>query len=124
MSFNDRNEIINIPNFKNRVPWGANGNLNHTINSGLPNITGYYRPGGNFPLANISTALTNGNQTMFSGACDISMENTTLTFASANINSGKPKVMKFDASRSNPIYGNSDIVQPPAICVNMFILMK
>jgi hypothetical protein len=27
----------------------------------------------------------------------------------------------FDASHSNPIYGNSDTVQPPAICVNYYI---
>lgn len=27
----------------------------------------------------------------------------------------------FDASKSNPIYGNSTTVQPPALCVNVCI---
>ena len=115
---------FNIPNFKNRVPWGANGNLNHTINSGLPNIKGYYRPGGNWPLTNLRTDLTNGNQTIVNGAFSISMETVSLMISSTAGSTIKPKVMEFDASKSNAIYGNSTIVQPPAVCVNIFILMK
>ena len=115
---------FNIPNFKNRAPWGADGNLNNTINSGLPNIKGYYRPGGNWPITNLRTDLTNGNHTISSGAFVLSMEQVSIMITCNNSASMRPKVMEFDASKSNAIYGNSTIVQPPAICVNMFILMK
>ena len=115
---------FNIPNFKNRVPWGANGNLNSTINSGLPNITGYYRAGGNVPITNVKTDLTTATPTITSGCLSISMEQTTIMLSTLSGSSVKPKVMNFDASKSNAIYGNSTIVQPPAICVNVFILMK
>ena len=115
---------FNIPNFKNRVPWGANNNLNETINSGLPNIKGYYRPGGNWPITNLRTDLVTDAKSVANGAFAISMEETAILLSSKAGNGSKPKVMEFDASKSNSIYGNSDIVQPPAICVNMFILMK
>ena len=115
---------FNIPNFKNRVPWGSDGNLNNTINSGLPNIKGYYRPGGNWPMTNLRTDLTNGNNTISNGAFVLSMEQVSIMITSTNSASMRPKVMEFDASKSNAIYGKSKIVQPPAICVNMFILMK
>ena len=88
------------------------------------NIKGYYRPGGNWPLTNLRTDLTNGNQTIVNGAFSISMETVSLMISSTAGSAIKPKVMEFDASKSNAIYGNSTIVQPPAVCVNIFILMK
>ena len=114
---------FNIPNFKNRTPWGADGNLNSTLNSGLPNITGYYKPGSNIPMTNIKTTDAQ-LPTIANGAFSVSMETTAMMLSTSHGNSVKPKIMEFDASKSNAIYGGSNIVQPPAICVNMFILMK
>lgn len=74
-----------------------------TVKAGLPNITGvlgkqYY-----------DTAY-------YSGAfCKGSVERGLTDQAYINTN-----LVSFDASRSNPIYGNSDTVQPPAFLVNVW----
>ena len=69
--------------------------------AGLPNITGYLQPsdgrGGSYGGAFYSTS--------YSGWKEKGTEGTDYTW-------------NFDASRSNPIYGNSDTVQPPSVtCV-------
>ena len=74
------------------------------MSAGLPNITGSFVPcdtGGVFSPAreDVQCGLAEGN----------------LWYESS-----KGKV-EFNASRSNSIYGNSDTVQPPTVCMNYII---
>lgn len=80
---------------------GSNGNT--TIAAGLPNITGATgATGKGTPGYNVSGAFyTDGS----SNACSDSTISACL---------------KFDASRSNSIYGKSNTVQPPAYVVNVW----
>lgn len=71
------------------------------VAAGLPNITGVVTLFGVQALQNISGAFTDRGGANQSNAGHGS---TTTT-----------KNLGFDASRSNPIYGNSDTVQPPAL---------
>ena len=112
----DGSTTFNLPDFRNKTMWGANGNLNSTLASGLPNITG-------------SPNLCDDNNSgilVRSASPTGCFKNTTSK--ATLINSGSASIKgytcEFDASGSNPIYGASNIVQPPAICVNVFILVR
>lgn len=82
--------------------------VNTTVEAGLPNITGNF-----VARSNVDGSL-NGAVTNASGA---------LTMANGSWNDNPIQIMDskvlttlvtFDASRSNPIYGASTTVQPPA----------
>lgn len=107
-----------------RTLWGASSDneLNTTVNSGLPNITGTYDPrwkdssgGGIMMVAQNSGAMYTSrpsnhgywwaNPTSSGGAGSNTQYHTRLNFS---------------AQRSNSIYGNSTIVQPPAYKVYMW----
>lgn len=73
-----------------------------TISAGLPNITGYFNDNGH---------ANNGSATGVSGAFYNASDNN------AKSNNGAASdgyQIGFDASLSNPIYGSSSTVQPPA----------
>ena len=103
---------------KGRVLWGADDShaAGSTIEAGLPNITGeiygYVNPRGvlvyTMGLGDTrhSGALTNGN-TQMSGSYD-------------STSSGSGKSIAFNASLSNPIYGNSTTVTPPSYVVHFW----
>ena len=80
-----------------------NAPANTTIGAGLPNITGETGTSGKgTPGYNVSGAFYNDGA---SNACsDATISNC----------------LKFDASRSNSIYGKSSTVQPPAYVVNVW----
>ncbi|GEM_PF-3182598 len=111
---------FNLPDFRDKTIWGANGNLNQTKTSGLPNITGelYARNGGGHWgfISNVSGATQNGAFYTTGKGTYSQMVQTGAGYASGNT--------LFDASKSNNIYGRSNIVQPPAICVNVFICVR
>lgn len=94
--------------------WGASDThpAGTTVEAGLPNITGEFSARGNEYLS------SGGAVTQASGAFEyiansgISM--SYIAFSSASTATDKTK---FDASRSNSIYGRSDTVQPPAYCM-------
>lgn len=98
--------------------WGASDThpAGTTVEAGLPNITGYFnsRPHmtGN---ENAGGPITRADGKLFvhslqaSDKMDNSMMETDTSY--------KNDVVFFDASRSNPIYGASDTVQPPAHCM-------
>lgn len=99
----DTTKII-LPNFTNRVPWGDN--TQGYIEAGLPNITGDARF-----CAWASTGATGAfSQTQYNYG-----------FTQGGYNGGvavyNSSLMKFNASDSSPIYGNSPTVQPPAFKV-------
>lgn len=85
-------------------------NLGMTVSAGLPNITGTFRPmGGN--------ALSVGD---LSGAFSTRPNGSTVTSINGTSGTGNTGA-NFNASRSNPIYGNSNTVQPEAIQYPYFI---
>lgn len=81
-----------------------------TVEAGLPNITGtggFYE---NLSVSDLKDRLTgafyvNANDQTHTGSDGSDMDNPTLDF---------------DASRSNPIYGRSNTVQPPAYYINIW----
>lgn len=87
----------------NRALWGGNGtNANTTIEAGLPNITG-----------------TNGTNLSDSGIPTGAFVNKGRVTGNGT-GGGEQRRMNFDASLSNPIYGKSSTVQPPAYRVNVW----
>lgn len=94
-----------LPDLRDRFVQGANGNLGTSKDAGLPNITGKFYHDTN-AKAGLSGAFT------YEGTGRQNLANDTPT------NSG---LITFDASKSNAIYGNSDTVQPPSVCLNFVI---
>lgn len=94
-----------LPDLRDRFVQGANGNLGTTKEAGLPNITGkfYHDTNAKAGLSGAFTYESTGRQ---------NLANDTPT------NSG---LIIFDASKSNAIYGNSDTVQPPSVCLSFII---
>lgn len=83
-----------------------------TIEAGLPNITG--------GITNNNSAPYLQNATSFAGAFFTSGGVANTTNATASGSYTIPRDLKFDASKSNSIYGNSTTVQPPAYVVNIW----
>lgn len=94
-----------LPDLRDKFVQGANGNLGTSKDAGLPNITGeFYQD-------------TNANDTV-SGAFIYKFgERLNL----ANSQTATSGAIAFDASKSNPIYNNSDTVQPPSVCLHFVI---
>lgn len=90
---------FNIPNYINRVMWGAATGIGEYLKPALPNITGYigmddmyrYHIGGAFFWDGFNNQSTGTRYTE------------------------QGYTYKFDASRANPIYGREDTVRPPAV---------
>lgn len=95
-----------LPDLRNRFIQGANGNLGASKDAGLPNITGTFYHDTN-AKAGLSGAFASYEST---GRQNLANDAPT--------NSG---LITFDASKSNAIYGNSDTVQPPAVCLHYII---
>ena len=98
----------------NRVLMGASRShaAGTTVKAGLPNITG-----------SLASNLDRGGSP-FCGSANRLSANGSLTFSEQSIAyggyssfSGSQYNIEFDASRSNPIYGASDTVQPAAYYV-------
>lgn len=96
----DGSTTFKLPDWRNRTVMGANAasEVGTYLESGAPNITGYISGGGQ------------DNNTSFGGAF-YDYGQTTDTADSGHTST---RVVGFDASRSNPIYGAAEIVQPPA----------
>ena len=84
--------------------WTANSNAGGTINAGLPNITGTFSVDNRSDLSN-----TTRNPTYAFNRIQLA----TYGFAGGSAITTSYQ-MNFNASNSNPIYGNSTTVQPPA----------
>lgn len=82
-----------------------------TVQAGLPNITGM-----------ATYLITDGiDQTQYPDFGCFSWGNYNYSWKASIIYEGPSKRdLMFDASRSNPIYGRSDTVQPPARIVNVW----
>lgn len=102
----DGTTTFNLPDFRGRVLWGAD-DFGY-ISAGLPNITGTITGDSGNSANNISGAFYNDwvNAGGYEG-----------------YGGGKP-VIRFNASRSSSIYGNSSTVQPPAVKVRVVTRYK
>lgn len=111
---------FNIPDFRNKTMWGADGNLNQTLTSGLPNISGSLEVRSHSVEANPGAIIaTDGTFRKY-----IKNGSKTMSCIASGGTSSSTDTVNFLASRSNAIYGSSTIVQPPAVCVNVFICAK
>ena len=96
-----------------RVLMGASSThvAGTTVEAGLPNITGtggFYE---NLSVGDLKARLT--------GAFYANANDQTHTGQGASTDNDNP-TLDFDASRSNPIYGRSNTVQPPAYYINIW----
>lgn len=115
----DGTTTFNLPNLMNKTVWGGGlSAVGGEKAAGLPNITGY------FALSN-NNYFFNQNET-YTGGAIFKGPNTVSNGAnySADVVGAAHNVLNLDASYSNPIYGNSDTVQPPALvllpCIKAF----
>ena len=110
-----------LPDLRDKFVQGANGNLGTSKDAGLPNITGqvgYLKAidDGNY---NESISLREG--------CFKNSKNMTTTPPAQSVRnstqdtSNRTGTIVFDASKSNAIYGNSNTVQPPSVCLTFII---
>lgn len=92
----DNSTTFNLPDFRDRVLWGANDNLGAVIAAGLPDHAHQY------------TRYSAKRDCGWASGSPMFWQNDTTVFST-------------NASASNGIYGKSATVQPPAISVNIFI---
>ena len=111
----DGSTTFNLPDFRDKTMLGANGNLNSTLAAGLPNITG-----------SLGYIYTYRDTTMATGCVSKTQSDGDKSGPHylSNRNDGTRISYSVDASQSSSIYGNSTTVQPPALCVNVFILVR
>jgi microcystin-dependent protein len=101
----DGSTTFNLPNLTDKTVWGANSNVGTVKEAGLPNIEG---------TAKFYAAIESATGALYISATDQRKENSSSSSAVSDD-------LSIDASLSNSIYGNSDTVQPPALCLNMII---
>lgn len=90
--------------------WTATSGAGQTISAGLPNITGNISRTTAQPISN----GTIGNEYSVNGALYGVNGDTESYYQTLTGDFQRWKEIRFDASRSNNIYGASDTVQPPA----------
>lgn len=114
----DGETTFNLPNCSGKfLQMNTEKAVGTNISAGLPNITGTVPRV--LTCGNSSTTIDAGTGA-FSEMAQVSANKS----AAGNSSSGwwnDNRNLKFNASKSNTIYGNSDTVQPPAIIVNYFI---
>lgn len=96
--------------------WGAadDSQLPGTqLSAGLPNITGW------FSGTEYYSTSTNDGKPAVGGAFNNTIDHNVCQGQNINDQFDQDRVY-FNASKSNPIYGSSDTVQPPAIVVKFF----
>lgn len=100
--------------------WGASDThpAGTTVEAGLPNITGYAYTRGVDSDSSIkqSVIFDDGAGGAFSVLNDVSEYTSFFDILTKNRKNNSAK-LSFNASSSNPIYGASATVQPPAYCV-------
>lgn len=101
------------------VLQGADGNhaAGTIISAGLPNITGSVLFDSNSSNQFIPTDAFNG---CLYGTNTATKSNYLSTATTGGSNKERARQLNVDASRSNPIYGGSNTVQPPAFAVNIY----
>ena len=100
---------FNLPDVSNRV---LEGNNHGYIEAGLPNITGILGQG--------DCAAATYNVTRTGAFYTVNANSRSMMFDRLNVTNTYGDT-GFDASRSNPIYGNSNTVQPKSVLFMFYI---
>lgn len=107
------NERVFLPRTKWFIqPTGEITEVNTVNEAGLPNITGATK----LRFNNGSTIWVSSPSGAISASSNAGCENQGYGGTT-----NRPSVLNFNASNSNPIYGNSDTVQPPSINQLLYI---
>lgn len=114
------NERILLPRNDYYFKNGDLASIGNNIEAGLPNITGKLGDTESTPMKLCN--LPNGADTLQKGALRIEMASTTWS-APAQQNAQTIRSLNFDASLSNPIYDNSDTVQPASVSVLAYMVV-
>ena len=110
-----------LPDLRDKFVQGANDNLGTNKEAGLPDLSGQVgyiksvREGSYWQGININTGVFKSSQQT------VNTSPTATTAAESTSNHQPPSTIVFKASDSNSIYGNSDTVQPPAVCLTYII---
>lgn len=99
-----------LPDLRDKFIQGANSNLGASKDAGLPNITGSFVPGS-----------VPGTHAQYCTGAFRGISGTGKTVCSLVNKNAEDYGFDFNASKSNSIYGNSDTVQPPAVCLHYII---
>ena len=111
----DGSTTFNLPDFRDRTLWGANGNLMEALAAGLPDAEGGFTVQANSWGGSLSVLD-------FSGVFKASGDRISGTYPEvAGKSSRVSQKYTFSLSNYNDIYGRSNTVQPPSIGVNIFI---
>lgn len=111
----DGSTTFNLPDFRDRTLWGANGNLMEAIAAGLPDAKGGFT---------VQANSWSGAQSVldFSGVFKESGGRIRGTYPEvAGMSANYSQKYTLSLSNYNDIYGRSNTVQPPSIGVNIFI---
>lgn len=96
------------PNLIGRYPLGATSSIGSTVEAGLPNIEGRYSDW-------VSNVRADGLAGAFYKA-EYGQQNEHCKHENGYVSAGDvQQYALFSASRSNPIYGNSNTVTPPSV---------
>lgn len=109
-----------LPNYSGRFPMGATSDINQSVASGLPNITGGFIGNAGTTAAWLSIASSGCFEALPSNHATISCGIFSPSYIYSLDNSVGART-NFDASRSSAVYGRSTDVQPPAVKVAMLI---
>ena len=127
----DPSTVRRLPDLRSRFLEGADGNIGNRIEAGLPNITasatnGYVNNWLQAALRNLEGALCYGDtvpRTAYTRADATSgggyNHDETLIIDASKGETKKDGTRKTD--NEHHVYGASDTVQPPAVCVNFVI---
>lgn len=114
----DGSTTFNLPNLIDRFAEGGK-NVGTKKNAGLPNITGSSRLTDNIAMNIMSDSLfLNAGFSDDDGALygrTVDATHPRVVVDANPIDVRDRRILNFDASRSNAIYGASDTVQPPAL---------
>lgn len=98
---------FSLPDLMGKVPWGSTS-VGTVLDAGLPSITG---------TATFVSSDGVGQDNYPDTGC-FSWDNYNYDWKMNSVNAGPAKRdLRFNASRSNSIYGKSSTVQPPALCL-------
>lgn len=110
----DGSSTFNLPNLKGRYIEGQLGSAVGTVwEPGLPNIEAFYDD---------NTGYANADKAGWHGAVYLgNLAESKITSDSLSDGLKYCHTWKFDASKSNAIYGNATTVQPPAVTMRYII---
>lgn len=107
-----------LPDLMGKVPWGSTS-VGTVIAAGAPDVTGHFSATDNVCLngyANKDTPKVFANNDGCFSFIDGSGGRALVNVIEVG-NYADNRRVTFSASKSNNVYGNSDTVQPPALCL-------